>query len=111
MPPISDTTTLKALKLLDKATAPKSSDPVKLTGKNANRTYQATLYGPAVCTADVQIEVSNDGENWMVLGHIILSNVDELTDGFVDNAAWLYTRATLASITGTQAAVDVLMAY
>lgn len=102
---------LTALKLLTKATAPASGEIVELAGKHVNRTYQANLTAVDPCTADVSIEVSLDRENWMVLGHITLADDDVKTDGFVSNAAWLFTRATLNSITGVGASVDVSMAY
>ena len=77
----------------------------------ADNTFQAigtTTAGAGA--ASIDIEVSNNGVNWLVLGTITLTlGVTAVSDGFAANAAWLYTRADLKTVSGTGAAVTVLM--
>mgnify|MGYP001558102766 CR=1 FL=1 len=74
-------------------------------------TFQATVVGTGAVTANVTIEVSNDGINWCstVLGTIILSGTTTSSDGFTTDAPWKYVRANVIAISGTGAAVTVLM--
>lgn len=73
------------------------------------KSFQATVLGSGAVTAEVDIEVSNDDEHWMVLGTISLSGTAVDTDGFASSAAWAFHRANLTAITGTGANVTVKM--
>ena len=79
--------------------------------KTSQTTFQATVVGTGAVTANVTIEVSNDGINWCstVLGTIILSGTTTSSDGFTTDAPWKYVRANVIAISGTGAAVTVLM--
>jgi len=60
--------------------------------------------------ATVNIEVSNNGVNWLTYGTITLTlGTTEISDGLVITAPWAFTRATASSITGTNGKVSVLM--
>ena len=74
-------------------------------------TYQATVAGTGAVTATVTIEASNDGTSWCstVLGTITLSGTTTDTDGLTSDAPWKFVRANVTAISGTGAAVTVLM--
>lgn len=58
----------------------------------------------------VDIEASNDGVNFQVIGTISLAlSSTAACDGFASNAAWLNVRANVTSISGTTATVDLFM--
>jgi hypothetical protein len=71
------------------------------------RTIQATVEGTGALTADIEIHVSNDHDNWILLATINLAGVTAATDGFVTDAPWSFTRARLVAVTGTDAVVNV----
>lgn len=61
-------------------------------------------------SATVNINVSNDGQTWMVLGTITLTLGTTATgNGFAADAPWAYVRACITAISGTGAAVTVTM--
>ena len=70
-------------------------------------TYQATMGVAGTPTATVDIEVSNDGVTWIVMGGISLSGVSD-TDGFASTAAWKYTRSNVTAL-GAGADVTITM--
>lgn len=77
----------------------------------ADTTYQATLDNESTTpVATVDIEVSNDNKNWVVMGTISLSGNGD-TDGFAASAAWKLSRANVTAISdgGGAAAVTVTM--
>ena len=60
--------------------------------------------------ASVDIEVSNNDVNWIVMGTIALTlGTAETTDGFVGLSGWRYIRANVKSISGTGAKVSVIV--
>ena len=60
--------------------------------------------------ASVDIEVSNNDVNWIVMGTIALTlGTSESTDGFVGLSGWRYIRANLKSVSGTGAKVSVIV--
>jgi hypothetical protein len=75
------------------------------------KTLQAvaqTTSGAGACVVD--IEVSNDGTNAVVLGTISLTLSSSATsDGFASASAWFMIRANVKSISGTNASVSVEM--
>lgn len=98
---------VNAVKLLDGATSVVSGDKHQPWGNF--RTFQsvgATSAGAGA--AVVQVEASNDGDNWINLGTInhTLSTTND-TGGFASDAAWRYVRARVESISGTGASVTV----
>jgi hypothetical protein len=77
-----------------------------------NRTFQAsgkTTSGSG--TASVNVEVSNDNVNWILMGTIGLTlSTTPSTDGFVSIANWTYVRGNVTSITaGVGATVSLFM--
>lgn len=76
--------------------------------RNAARTVQVsgkTTSGTGAAT--VNIEVSNDGNNWLNLGTITLTiGTTETSDGFAFDATWAYVRGNVTSISGTGASVS-----
>lgn len=61
-------------------------------------------------TGVINIEVSNDNTNWLVLGTISLTlSTTTATDGFVANAPWKHVRANVTTLSGTGASVTALM--
>jgi len=68
-------------------------------------TFQATNDASGTTTV-VDIEVSNDGVQWIVMGTISLAANNE-TDGFVSSAPWKLVRANVT--TRTAGTVTVTM--
>lgn len=62
-------------------------------------------------SATIQIQVSNDGINWILSGTITLSfSTTAATDGYLAYMSWPYVRANVTAISGTGARVTVTMA-
>jgi hypothetical protein len=95
--------------LLDNATAIGAGDAVPSNLFPGPKTFQATVEGSGAVTAEVDIEASNDGENWLWLGTISLSGTGSDSDGFASSAAWANHRADVTAIGGTGASVTVKM--
>lgn len=74
-------------------------------------TFQGIVTGTGAVTATINIEVSNDGVNWVVtpMGTIVLSGTTSVSDGFTSAAPWKYIRANVTAISGTGAIAQVLM--
>ena len=92
--------------LLNAATAISAGAP--FPGGTGNSTYQASVRGSGAVSANINIEASDDGENFMLLATISLSGTTSATDGFISIAAWASVRANLTAIAGTNAAVTVI---
>ena len=90
--------------LLNGATAV-STGAAQYTKQQRQTTVSATVAGTGAVSATVQVEVSNTGAKWVVLGTITLSGTTEATDGFGVDVRWPYTRAKVTAISGTGAAV------
>lgn len=80
--------------------------------QHTNRVYQAVLQAApgAHATATVDIEVSENGVNFINLATISLSDTageGSATDGFSSSAPWRYTRAKVTGISA--GAVDVYL--
>ncbi len=103
------TTTTKAKILLSRAAAPTEGAVVEAVQQQPLRNYQATLTGTGQVDAVVEIQVSNDGFNWLVMCRFTMSGTNFDTGGFAAENPAQYTRAVLKSISGTGAAVDVTM--
>ena len=86
-----------------------ASDAVSPLG--LNRTFQAfgnTSAGSGA--ASIEVQVSNDGTNWLVLDTLSLTLGTAVThDYYENNFAWKYVRTNVASISGTNAKVSVIM--
>ena len=67
------------------------------------RTFQLTGFtsaGAGACS--VNVEVSNDGTNFITLGNVGLTLGTSVTsDGFTSDAPWRYVRGNVVSISGT----------
>ena len=74
-------------------------------------TCQATVTGTGTVTGTVDIEVSNDGVTPIATAPLTinLNGTTTASDGGVVNAPWKYIRANLTAVSGTGAAVTVLM--
>ena len=76
-----------------------------------HRTFQA--YGTTsagVGAASIDVEVSNDGTNYIVLGSIdLVLGTSAVTDGFTSVAPWKFVRGNVASISGTNGTVSLTM--
>lgn len=60
-------------------------------------------------TASIDIQVSNNGDNWLTLSTISLTlGTTVTTDGFANTAPWGYFRANVTTLTGTGAKVTVI---
>lgn len=87
------------MQIFDLLTAAAATGPGGATvrsPKAAARTFQATVTG-ATPSATVAIEVSNDGQNWLVLRTITLDGVTP-SDGFASEAPWGHTRANVTAL-------------
>ena len=79
---------------------------------DSSATFQATVNGTSgTVTATIDIEVSNNEEDWISMATISLSASAPVadSDGFASNASWAFVRANLTAITGTGASVTVVM--
>lgn len=76
-----------------------------------NLTYQATVTGVGAVTANVVVEVSNDGIGWLSdsNSNIVLSGIDVATYGFCTTSSWQYARAVISGLS-IGAAVTVCVA-
>lgn len=88
----------------------------KVTGNNNNRTYQAsgtTTAGAGAATVKIQgsnvVQPAVDGD-WVDIGTITLTLATTKSgDGFTSDAPWLNVRSNVTAISGTGAAVTVMM--
>jgi len=98
--------------LLDNVSATGAGGKVPIVKKgDSSATFQATVNGSSgAVTATVDIEVSNNGVDWITMATISLATGAPTpdSDGFASNASWLFVRANLTSISGTDAVVDVV---
>jgi hypothetical protein len=75
----------------------------------AKRAFQAVLTGTGALTAEVHVEVSLNGTDYLSFATIDLSGTTSVTDGGVMDGPWNFMRGNLISITGTGATLDLLM--
>lgn len=73
------------------------------------RVYQATVVGTGAVSATVNVEGSLDGTYFIPVGIISLSGTTSATDGFASQAQWQYVRGNITAISGTGAALTLLM--
>ena len=73
-------------------------------------TFQATVSGTGAVSATVIVQVSNDGTNWLDLATFTLSGTTSASDGFAAEAPWKWFRGNVTAISGTGAAVDLIVA-
>lgn len=98
-------------KLLDSATVTGAGSAIGLKpGLNSILGYGTTTNGAG--SATINIEVSNEGNQWVVAGTISLTLATTVTTttntgGFTINAGWKFVRANVTAISGTGAAVTV----
>ena len=88
------------------ATGASASQPPGTT----TQAFQATVVGTGAVTATVAIEATLNGQDWLNIGTITLSGTTRASDGLAVAAPWLLFRANCTAISGTGAAVTVLMA-
>ena len=78
--------------------------------RDQKRAFQATGFtSSGAGAAAISIQGSLDGENFIEIGTIslVLNGATVITDGFTTDSPWLYIRAKLNSISGTNAQVTV----
>lgn len=100
--------------LLDAATESGAGEGVRLRG--GRKAFSATVTGTGAVAATVQIEISNDGEHWRAMvdadgntAEIVLSGTGSATDGFMTDESWRFHRANVTAVSGTGAAVTVIV--
>lgn len=78
--------------------------------------FQAIINGTGTVSATVVIQATNEdatangtNANWISIGTISLSGTTNATDGFTTLAPWRWVRCNVSAISGTSAAVQVLM--
>lgn len=102
---------LATTELLTGATSP-SVGAASRPGQAGRCTVQAvgkTSSGSG--SAVIELDVSNDGQNWLVRDTITLTlSASESSAGVEIDAAWAWIRAEVKSISGTGAAVTVTLA-
>ena len=91
------------------ATTNVSTVPVQLWG--GKNSFQVNLTGSGTVSVTATLEVSNDGVTWIPItaSALSLSGTNSDTDGLTIDAAWVYARITLSSITGTGATATAFM--
>jgi|SanBayMetagenome_1026888.scaffolds.fasta_scaffold129697_2 hypothetical protein len=73
------------------------------------QTFQATVVGTGSVSATVLIEATLNGSDWLSIGTITLSGTTRASDGLAVAAPWLLFRANVTAVSGTGAAVTVIM--
>jgi hypothetical protein len=103
---------IKTISLLDKVTTT-GAGPVYEGPWNENRRarVQAAVDGDGAVTATVNIEGSNDGQHWELIGALSLSGTTTDSDSLGVDYPWSYVRADLDAVTGTDAVVSALMSF
>lgn len=104
------------IKLLDAAIATGAGSSSQLPssvsdGQMTKMTFQAIgVVSASTGAVSIAVQVSNDNINFITLGTITLSlTTSESSDGFAADAAWAFVRGNVTSISGTGAAVSLLM--
>ena len=102
----------EAVRLLNEVTVTATSERVR--GVDARLTFQATgqITGGGPDEATIDVEASNDGVNFLVLGTISLTlpaSLATVTDGFASDARWKFFRFNVTAISGTGAAVSAFL--
>jgi hypothetical protein len=92
--------------ILSGVTAVSVGSLVDLTGRSNTKSYQGVITGTAPFSASVNVEVSLDGTNWIVLTTMSLSNTTP-TIGYTSTDAWPFVRGNVTAITGTGASVNL----
>lgn len=98
-----------ALNLLLRANAPTLGAVVHVQKPDKLRTIQATITGSGALAAVVDVLVSNDNNNWLVMARFTMDGNNADTCGFATEVPCQFARAQLKSISGTGAVVDVSM--
>jgi len=70
------------------------------------KTYQASVDGTGAVTASVNIEGSNDGTHFDVIGTISISGTTNASDSFTSEDQYMFVRANPTAISGTSAAIN-----
>lgn len=96
--------------ILSAATATGAGSTFEPNG-NGDRTFQLTGITSAGAGATaVDIEVSNDGANFVSIGRLSLILGTSVTQALmITKAPWRYVRANVISISGTNAVVTLTM--
>lgn len=89
--------------LLRAVTSPTTGSARHLSAQS----YQATLTGSGAISATVIIEHSNDALAWLTDETLTLSGTDAVSDGYLSSGNWVWTRARLTAISGTNAALTL----
>ncbi|MGB1290541.1 MAG: hypothetical protein ACPG5Z_00315 [Pseudoalteromonas sp.] len=77
---------------------------------NHKRTFQLLGDCKGEGEAVVDVEVSNDGDNFLVLGSIDLKlSKDVTSDGFASDAPWIHVRGSVKKLSGKDAKVSLLV--
>jgi hypothetical protein len=79
------------------------------TDYNPGGAFQAVITGSGAVTANVAVQASLDGVNWLTLGTIALTGTAPQTDGFVNQGEWCYYRAVSSGVTGTVTRLTCMM--
>lgn len=74
------------------------------------KTIQGVVNGTGAVTATVEIDGSNNGTNWDLLGTLSLSGTTTASDSFSSMDRYRFLRADITAISGTGAAVTVEVA-
>lgn len=93
--------------ILSAATAIGAGGTISMSsGFRSFQAYGATSSGAGAAT--IEIQVSNDTTNWLVLGTITLTLATTVSnDGLSAISGWPYCRANVSALSGTGASVNV----
>jgi len=69
---------------------------------------QASITGTGVLSSTVLIQISNDNIGWVTMATLGLSDTTP-SEAFINNLPFSYIRASVSSISGTNATVSVTM--
>lgn len=97
--------------IVNGATSTGTQNPIR---KPAPATvFQVQITGTGAVSCTVLFEVSLDNVKWISPGMatVSLSGTNSATDGFASNAPWKFVRPNITAVSGTGAAVTILMGY
>jgi len=103
-----------AFSSVNSTTATGASSPIYKESPYSS--FQAIVTGTGSVSATIAVQVCIEDatangtySNWITMGTITVSGTTSATDGFTTIAPWRWVRVNVTAISGTGAAVQVLM--
>jgi hypothetical protein len=105
MPVVPNLNAVQNYPLLEAVTVTGSGTAI--AGLPKDKTFSASVDGTGAVAAVVTIDCATINGKWLTLGTITLAGTTSVVDGFFSSAPWPFIRATVVSLSGTGATVNV----